>query len=112
MAKKAGGREDFTAKFIPSDVEQVSFFDNIVLDNMMTVMIAMGSEVWSMRRRMMVLEKLLESKGVTGDMVEAFMPSEADAAAWKTERDAFVKRVFSALEREGGLTLTSPMQKS
>ena len=44
-------RPTHTADFIESDVERAVFLGNPVLDNMMTSLIALGSEVWSGRRR-------------------------------------------------------------
>ncbi|HEY6642248.1 hypothetical protein [Povalibacter sp.] len=104
MAKQDSARPTYTSTAIKADVDKAVFLGNVVLDNMMSVLIAVGTEVWSVRRRMMVLEKLLEQKGVTADMIEAYMPSAEDAKQWQEDRDAFVRRTFSALANEGGLS--------
>ena len=79
---------------------------------MMTAMIALGSEVWANRRRMKIIEALLEKKGsVTAEMIETYMPTEEEETAWQAERDQFIKATFGALTRAGSnLTLTSDWQ--
>ena len=94
-------RPTYAADFIKSDTDQAVFLGNPLLDNMMTSMIALGAEVWSNRRRMRVVEKLLEEHGsVTNEMIEAYMPSEEEQAAELAERDAFIERAFGSLARE------------
>jgi hypothetical protein len=66
------------------------------------VVIGLGAEHWTMRRRMFMLEKVLEQSGaLTKDAVEQFQPTAADLAAWEEERDIFIKRAFGALSRTG-----------
>ncbi len=107
MASGKTDRPTFTVEHIKSDVDRSVFLGNPVLDNLMSTVIAMGAEIWSTRRRMKVLESLLEERGVTGAMIEAYAPSETQTAEWNADRDAFVKRVFSYLERDGDRPLAS-----
>ena len=101
MATSNYDRPTFTADAIKSDVDQAVFLGNPLLDNLMSTVIAMGAEIWSTRRRMKVLETLLAEKGVTEAMIEGYVPPEAQVAEWNADRDAFVKRVFRYLERDG-----------
>ena len=48
---------------------------------------------------MKVLESLLADKGVTQEMIEAYMPTDAENEAWEKERDAFIDRTFGAMSR-------------
>jgi len=112
MADREYDRPTYTSDFIKSDTDKAVFLGDVVIDNMMTAMIALGAEVWSNRRRMKVLESLLEEKGVTNAMVEAYMPSEEQSAEWMADRDAFVKRTFGVLAREGDLKMSSDWQNS
>jgi hypothetical protein len=105
MSETKSNHPTHTADFIKSDTENAVFLGNPLSDNMMTAMIALGAEVWSTQRRMKVLERLLEGKGITNEMVEAYMPTEEETVLWQAERDAFVERTFSALARQGNLTL-------
>ena len=89
------------ALFIESDTDDAVFLGNAVLDNLMDTVVALGAEVWSGRRRLMVVERLLEEKGISNEMIEAYLPDEDEAAAWKAERDAFIRRVYATLNRGG-----------
>ncbi len=51
--------------------------------------------------------RLLEKKGITEDMIEAYMPSDEKSEDWKAQRDAYIRRVFSSLSNEGDMTLAT-----
>lgn len=71
------------------------FFDDPALDQMMTFLLELTTEVSVMRERLDTVERLLERDGkVTRETIEAYIPDadiEKARAAW---RDAYVKRVF------------------
>lgn len=71
------------------------FFDDPAIDQMMTFLIELTTEVSVLRERLDTVERLLERDGkVTRDSIEAYVPEadlETERAAW---RDAYVKRVF------------------
>lgn len=71
------------------------FFEDPALDQMMTFMIELTTEVSVMRERLDTVERLLETDGkVTRANLEAYRAPpdvEAERAAW---RDAYLKRVF------------------
>ncbi|MCP5360989.1 MAG: hypothetical protein R3E75_01335 [Steroidobacteraceae bacterium] len=71
------------------------FFDDPALDQMMTFLLELTTEVSVMRERLDTVERLLERDGkVTRETIEAYIPDadiEKVRAAW---RDAYVKRVF------------------
>lgn len=94
--------------FIFADSENISLFPQQVVDNMMHVMIALGAEMWTMRRRMMTMEKVLEKVGVSTADIEKYLPDDDTQAAWAEERDIFIKRTFGALERRGGANDKQP----
>lgn len=100
-------RPTYASDFIPSDVERAVFLGNPVLDNMMTSLIALGAEVWSNRRRMKVVEALLVEKGISNDMVEQYMPTAEEDAAWQKDRDRFIDLTYSPLLREGDLPVSA-----
>jgi len=103
-------RPTYTSDFIKSDVEKAVFLGNPILDNMMTTIIALGSEVWANRRRTKVLERLLEEKGVSREMVETYMPTAEDEAEWQAERDRFIDMAYGPLLREGTLPISADWQ--
>jgi hypothetical protein len=88
--------------FIPSNSDNISLFDQPVIDNMMHVLVALGAEVWTTRRRMFVLETLLEQVGVSAAQIENYRPTPEQKASWEAERDIFVARTYDALSRRGG----------
>jgi len=108
MAKLTSDPTTFATDFIKADDEDAVMLGDPILDNMMTALISLGAEVWTNRRRVKVLERVLEDKGVTAQMIEAYMPTDDENMAWQKERDAFIKRTFGALSRTGDKPLDSP----
>ena len=104
-------RPTYASDFIPSDVERAVFLGNPILDNMMTSLIALGAEVWSNRRRMKVVEALLEEKGITNAMIEQFMPTSEQEAEWQKARARFIALTYSPLLREGDLPVSAAFQR-
>jgi hypothetical protein len=96
------GRRSATDGFIDADSDNISLFPQQVVDNMMHVLIDMGAELWAVRRRMAILERVLEKVGVSSNDVEQYTPSAEDQRAWQQERDIFIRRAFGALTRKGG----------
>ena len=86
MATREYKQPTYAAPFVKAKTNRVTYFGNPMIDNMMTALVAVTAEVWSTRRRMKVLESLLEAKGVTSEMVEAFLPSEKQTAEWAADR--------------------------
>ena len=76
----------------------------------MSSLIALGSEVWATKRRMNVLEALLEEKGVTEEMIQQYVPSEAQVVKWEAQRDQFIDLTYSPLLREGDLPVDTPFE--
>jgi hypothetical protein len=101
-------RPTYTSEYIPTDAERAVFLGNPLLDNMMSSLIALGTEVWATRRRMNVLEAILEDKGVTNEMVEQFVPTAEQAAKWEKDRDKFIDLTYSPLLRDGDLPVDTP----
>jgi hypothetical protein len=94
-------RPTYAADFIKGDTDSAVFLGNPHIDNLMTIVIALGSEIWADRQRVKIIEKLLATKGkVTPEMIEQYMPTEEEKAAWQAEREAMVKRVYAVLSRD------------
>lgn len=71
------------------------FFEDPALDQMMTFLLELTTEVGVMRERLDTVERLLDEHGsVTRSSIESYEPSvavEAERNAW---REAFLKRVY------------------
>jgi len=110
MALKKTDPSTYTTEFIPSDVDKVRFYEDPMIDNIVTAILALGTETWSNRRRTLVLERLLQEKGVTQEMIESYMPTDEDKAEWQTERDRLVEMIMGPLMREGNLPPSAKRQ--
>jgi hypothetical protein len=85
---------------MPSAAPEPAFFDNPAIDNLIAVVLELGSELWVQRERMRVLEKLLAQKGiVSAELIEQYQPTEAEMAQARIERDQFVGRLYGAFAR-------------
>ncbi len=101
MSDKVEAGRSKAAPFIPADTDSAVFLGNPHIDNLMTVVIALGAEIWADRQRMKVVERLLETEGkATAEMIEAYTPTDAEKKAWENERMAMVERVYSVLSRD------------
>lgn len=111
MADTKFDRPTFAIKAIPSDINNASFLGNPVLDNLVSVVVAMGTEVWATKRRMKVMESLLVKKGITPEMIEKYVPTGEEAAAWEKDRDRYIEMTFGALGNDGQLSASAPFPK-
>ena len=68
-----------------------------------SIVIALGAEIWAGNQRTRIIESLLETKGkVTKKMIEDYVPAPAETAKWQEERAEMVKRVYAVLARDTG----------
>lgn len=78
-----------------------AFFDHSVIDNLIAVTMELGAEMWVQRERMRVIEQLLAAGGiVTRDAIEQYEPSPEESERVRSERDAFVQRLYGLLLRD------------
>lgn len=109
----ADTRKTYATEFVKGDWDKAQYLPDPHVDNLTAVVMSLGTEFWAMRRRMMVIESLLEqNKVVNRASIEGYKPTEAEATAWNAERDDLIDRVFAVLGRvpvpTGG---ANPMQK-
>jgi hypothetical protein len=60
---KPPSRPTYTAEPIRSDTGSAVFLGNPHLDNLTTVVIALGAEIWSDRQRLRIVERVIEQHG-------------------------------------------------
>jgi hypothetical protein len=101
MANAESTHPTFASDAIPSDVKNAVFLNNPIMDNLVSCMIAMGTEVWATKRRMKVLEALLSKKGVTPDMIETYEPTAEEKADWEKDRDRFIDLTLGSFGNAG-----------
>ncbi len=75
------------------------YFAALSSTDLMRVVIALSTEVYALTDRLRALESALSRHGVDLRALDAPMSPAAFDAARRAERDAFVQRVFAALEQ-------------
>ncbi len=111
MAAPDSKRPTYATEAIPSDVKTGMFLGNPALDSLVSCVIAMNAEMWSMRRRMKVMEAVMAKKGVTTDLIEKYVPSAAEKVAWEQDRDRFVSLTLGALADQGFRDMSTDFPK-
>ena len=77
------------------------FFDDPAVDHLMSMVLALGSDLWSLRERVYVLESVAESKGLfLHDDVEKFTLTEEQEAELSSLRKEFIDRMMFVLKEE------------
>lgn len=98
--EKKKERPDFAVDYIKGDWDKSTYTDNPHIDNLMEAIVGLGAEVWTIKRRNKVIEKVLDEKGIAlKSYVEAYVPTEEEKAAWAAERDDFISRIYAVLAR-------------
>lgn len=93
-----------TVDFIPKGAENFVFLENQVLDSLVSSVLELSAEVWTLKRRSLFTEALLESKGlVTKHDIETYSPSAEETAEWAAQRDRFVRRIYAPFGRKAPL---------
>jgi coenzyme F420-reducing hydrogenase delta subunit len=78
-----------------------AFFDHSMIDNLIAVTMELGAELWVQRERMRVIEQLLSENGVvTREAIERYEASPEERERVRSERDAFVQRLYGLLLRD------------
>ena len=111
MANSDSKHQTFATEAIPSDIKNGVFLGNSVLDNVVSCLLAISTELWSTKRRMKVVEALLAKNGVTADMIEKYVPSAEETAAWEKDRDRFIDLALGSLANEGTRDMAADFPK-
>ena len=76
-----------------------SQFDDPAMDVLLSIVLSLGNEVYTLRDRLRTIEKLLEAKGtISRADIESYQPAPDEEAALRQEADAFVSRLFRVFE--------------
>ena len=77
-----------------------TYFDDVVVDNIMDALLELSASVWTYRDRLFILEKVLAEQGTdVTKLIESYRPSAEDNNQRREERQAFVNRVFLSFNR-------------
>lgn len=78
---------------------ELQFFESESIDRLAQMLMVMAAEMHVLRDRVRCLEFMLEQRGqVDLAQLEHFVPSEAQAAVLRAEREAFVAHLFEVLD--------------
>jgi hypothetical protein len=113
-AKKPAESLDYVRNLPGFQPNNPLYFDNEVVDHLISIVLELGAEIWVLRDRQVFLEELLAAQGVDlRARLETGRPAAATEAQLKSEREAMIKRIYGRLySRYGGDKLeqaTAPM---
>ena len=95
------GRPTYSTAAIKAETDSAVFLCNAHVDNLITIVIALGAEIWESRQRMLIMERLLEQHGrVTEEMIEQYVASDEEVELWEAKKAAMTERVYSVLARD------------
>ena len=99
----------YTTEYIKGDYENMTFLGNPHIDALVLAVQALGGELWTTRRRLFVVEALME-KGVevTPASIQGYVPTAEQEAKWKADRDRLVAGVYEPFVRNPTLSYASP----
>ncbi|MBL8629151.1 MAG: hypothetical protein JNM81_05955 [Rhodospirillaceae bacterium] len=100
-ATNVEGKQTFAADYFKSDTDKQVWLGNPHIDNLVSVTLALGAEIWAVKQRQIISEKLAAKKTFpTTAAIEAYKPSKDEEAEWDAERQALAKRLYSWFARE------------
>lgn len=77
-----------------------TYFDDVMIDNILEALLELSAELWTVRDRQIVLEKVLAQKGMdVSDMIEQHLPTDEELAERKALRDEVAERIFRSFLR-------------
>ena len=79
--------------------ERPTQFDDPAIDTLLNLMLSLAGEVYVLRDRMRIIEKMLDAKGtISRADIEAYKPAPEEEEAIRQDRDAFMARFFRVFE--------------
>ena len=102
MADPKSTRPTYATDFIAGQRPDGVFFENPMIDHLVHAVMALGAEVWTLRRRAKITERLLAAKHVvTSEMIETYVPTADEEKAWGEERNQLIKSAFGPMATTG-----------
>ena len=69
------------------------------MDILLAIVVSLGNEVYVLRDRLRIIEKMLEAKGtISRADVEAYRPTPEEEGEIRKDNDAFMARLFRIFE--------------
>ena len=77
-----------------------TYLDHTDVDKVMAIILALVTEVASLRERVDTHERLAHADGASPDKVEAYLPDPVTEASRETWRDAYIRRLFRVVTED------------
>jgi hypothetical protein len=79
--------------------KKIPQFENPETDTLLGIVLSLGNEVYVLRDRMRIIEKMLEAKGtISRADIEAYKPTPEEEEEIRKDNDAFMARLFRVFE--------------
>ncbi len=102
--------ETHTHDYVKADYDRAVFHNDPMIDSLFTALTALSANVWTVQRRVRIMEILLDKHGaVTRDMIEKYVPTKDEAARLKEERDEFVAEIYDPFRESGDIQYGSSL---
>ena len=103
-------RVKYHTDFVPSDTKSAVFMGNPYLDHMYAALTAVCAELWSVHRRLNIVETVMDKKGsVSRAEIENYLPTDEEQTAWNAQRDNFINLTFDPFTRPGNIPYASSL---
>jgi hypothetical protein len=74
-------------------------FEDTAIDTLLGIVVSLGNEVYALRDRLRIIEKMLEAKGtISRADIEAYKPTPEEEGELRKDNDAFMARLFRVFE--------------
>jgi hypothetical protein len=74
-------------------------FEDPAMDILLGIVVSLGNEVYVLRDRLRIIEKMLEAKGtISRADVEAYKPTLEEEEEIRKDNDAFMARLFRVFD--------------
>ena len=74
-------------------------FEDPAMDILLGIVVSLANEVYVLRDRLRIIEKMLEAKGtISRADVEAYKPTPDEEEEIRKDNDAFIARLFRVFE--------------
>ena len=85
----------------PTAPPETAILKDAHIDDVARGLLALAREVWVLTDRVMIMEALLEDRGVSSGMIDNFQPDEKLELELKKRREAMLGRLMTAMGAEG-----------
>ncbi len=81
-------------------VRRQTFFEEPGVDQLVSIMLELATELWSVRQRLYIVERVTEGQSrPLNELVEGYRPTAAEQSELETMRGRMVREMFRVLEQ-------------